>query len=209
MDYPKSVPSIGLVNGKFVNENTATGTPGSLIPAEWGNSVTEELLKVITQAGLLPDEANHQQLNLAILQLISSKTPQATELLLGVMKIASQVLADAGADDATAISPKKLKWGFAASLAQTGYIRLPTWLGSVTFQWGITANIPAGSSATTLFPTAFATSLFSVVTTYSNPSANVATGGSPHMLRTRSNTGFAVWNGGNSDSQYTYFAVGA
>ncbi len=36
MDYPKRVPSVGLVNGKFVDENPVTGAPGSLIPAQWG-----------------------------------------------------------------------------------------------------------------------------------------------------------------------------
>ncbi|PGR44779.1 phage tail protein, partial [Bacillus cereus] len=40
MDYPKSVPSVGLVDGRFVDENPVAGTPGSLIPAVWGNSVT-------------------------------------------------------------------------------------------------------------------------------------------------------------------------
>lgn len=66
MDYPKSVPSVGLVNGKFVDENPVTGTPGSLIPAVWGNSVTQELLGVITGAGLVPDEADLGQLQLAV-----------------------------------------------------------------------------------------------------------------------------------------------
>ena len=47
MDYPKSVPSVGLVDGRFVDENPVAGTPGSLIPAVWGNSVTQEILSVI------------------------------------------------------------------------------------------------------------------------------------------------------------------
>ncbi|WP_336347023.1 phage tail protein [Pseudomonas monsensis] len=66
MDYPKSVPSVGLVNGKFVDENPVAGTPGSLIPAVWGNSVTEELLGVIKGAGLTPDEVELGQLFLAV-----------------------------------------------------------------------------------------------------------------------------------------------
>ena len=40
MDFPKSVPNIGLVDGQFVDENVSTGTPGSLIPSAWGNAVT-------------------------------------------------------------------------------------------------------------------------------------------------------------------------
>ena len=51
MDYPKSVPSVGLVDGRFVDENPVAGTPGSLIPAVWGNSVTQEILSVITGGG--------------------------------------------------------------------------------------------------------------------------------------------------------------
>lgn len=73
MDYPKSVPSVGLVGGKFVDEDALAGTPGSLIPAQWGNAVTEELLNVLTAAGITADEFNNSQLLLAIsrLKLIS------------------------------------------------------------------------------------------------------------------------------------------
>lgn len=66
MDYPKSVPNVGLVDGKFVDENTATGVVGSLIPSSWGNGVTDEILAVIAAAGIAPDEASHTQLLAAI-----------------------------------------------------------------------------------------------------------------------------------------------
>lgn len=69
MDYPKSVPGSGLVDGKFVDEDAIAGTPGSLIPASWGNSVTQEILGAITAAGLKPDEAQTDQLAQAIRQL--------------------------------------------------------------------------------------------------------------------------------------------
>ena len=66
MDYPKSTPGVGLVNGQFADENPSTGAIGSLIPAAWGNAVTQEILAVITAAGLVPSEANLNQLLTAI-----------------------------------------------------------------------------------------------------------------------------------------------
>lgn len=74
MDYPKSVPSVGLVGGKFVDENQATGVVGSLIPSQWGNAVTDEMLAVIKAAGLSPDEANNDQLLLALQALIKKSS---------------------------------------------------------------------------------------------------------------------------------------
>lgn len=66
MDYPKSTPGIGLVDGRFVDENTTTGQPGSLIPAAWANSLMAELLGLITAAGMAPDEADTTQLVKAV-----------------------------------------------------------------------------------------------------------------------------------------------
>ncbi|VVN07547.1 phage tail protein [Pseudomonas fluorescens] len=62
MDYPNSVPSAGLVNGKFVDEDPINGSPGSLIPANWGNGVTQEILGVVRAGGLTPSEASNTQL---------------------------------------------------------------------------------------------------------------------------------------------------
>lgn len=72
MDYPKSTPSVGLVGGKFVDENTGTGQPGSLIPAAWGNAVTDELLAVIAAAGFTPSESDLGQLLKAIQTIAAS-----------------------------------------------------------------------------------------------------------------------------------------
>jgi len=72
MDYPKSVPSAGLVNGRFVDENPLMGTPGSLIPAAWGNGVTQEIVNVIKAGELTPDETKNDQLLQAI-QLVTAK----------------------------------------------------------------------------------------------------------------------------------------
>lgn len=66
MDFPKSVPGVGLVGGVFVDENQVTGQQGSLIPAAWGNSVTQEILSVLQRSGIAPDEAAFDQLANAI-----------------------------------------------------------------------------------------------------------------------------------------------
>lgn len=75
MDYPKSVPNVGLVNGKFVDENTTTGQVGSLIPSFWGNAVTDELLSVIRAGGDEPAENKNDQLLAAIKAIVRDSIP--------------------------------------------------------------------------------------------------------------------------------------
>lgn len=73
MDFPKSVPGVGLQSGQFVDENPATGLIGSLIPAAWANGVTLELINLIRRAGLEPSEAATDQLGQAVDGLIAAK----------------------------------------------------------------------------------------------------------------------------------------
>ncbi len=80
MDYPKRTPGIGLVGGKFADENASTGQPGSLIPATWGNAVTDELLAVIKAAGLTPSEDDSAQLLQAIQGLAASDVKRAVRV---------------------------------------------------------------------------------------------------------------------------------
>ncbi len=93
MDYPISVPSVGLVGGKFVDEDPLAGTPGSLIPAQWGNAVTDEILNVINVAGLTPNEAVNNQLAAAISQLIGSRLPYNSPVIGSVRNLRCSVLA--------------------------------------------------------------------------------------------------------------------
>lgn len=61
--------------------------------------------------------------------------PQATELVRGTAAVASTSDVSAGASDLVMVTPNKLKFGFAANFAASGYIRLPSWLGGFTIQW--------------------------------------------------------------------------
>lgn len=74
MDYPLSVPGVGLVGGEFVDENEGTGTPGSLIPSAWGNAVTKEIKALQTAGGQTADEANLNQLALAVAAIMRGVT---------------------------------------------------------------------------------------------------------------------------------------
>jgi hypothetical protein len=75
MDYPKSVPNVGLVGGKFIDENTSTGQVGSLIPCSWGNAVTNEILNVIQAGGKSPAEGEHDQMIAAIRAIVRDAIP--------------------------------------------------------------------------------------------------------------------------------------
>jgi hypothetical protein len=109
MDYPKSVPSAGLVNGQFADENPLTGVPGSLIPASWGNGVTQEILGVINSAGSAADESNNGQLNAAINTLIAKKQNE---------NLASQEDAESGANATKSMTPLRVFQAIAKRVLQ-------------------------------------------------------------------------------------------
>jgi hypothetical protein len=72
MDYPKSDPKVGLHDGKFPAGTEDGSVLPAIDPAAWANAVTDEILAVITGAGMEPDEANNHQLRDAIVALITA-----------------------------------------------------------------------------------------------------------------------------------------
>jgi phage-related tail fiber protein len=95
---------------------------------------------------------------------------QATEINQGTAKVATQALTDAGVDDTTIVTPKKMRWGFQILKAINGYIVFPSWLGGLVIQWG-NANL-VGQASTAIgavgpvknvtLPIAFPTAALSV-----------------------------------------------
>ncbi|HCN72076.1 MAG TPA: hypothetical protein DIS96_10295, partial [Pusillimonas sp.] len=91
MDFPLSDPSVGLVNGRFIDENPVSGQVGSIIPAAWANAIMDELLEVIEQAGLTPSEIDNTQI-LQALQLMFAARDNSIPI------VASRPASNIGAD---------------------------------------------------------------------------------------------------------------
>lgn len=121
MDFPRSVPSVGLVDGKFIDEDALAGTPGSLIPSAWGNAVTLEMIKVIEDSGLTPDEDDNTQLSAAIDLKISESS----------VAFATQAEAEAGESSTKAMSPLRVFQAIAKVITQAtesafGWLKIAT-----------------------------------------------------------------------------------
>lgn len=95
---------------------------------------------------------------------ISVLAAQSTETNQGTAKTATQAQADQGIDDATIVTPKKLRWGVSFSFGANGYVVFPTWLGGWIIQWGSVAdNVADAFNAP--FPMAFPTAVYKVIPT--------------------------------------------
>lgn len=135
---------------------------------------------------------NQGNIDIAALAALAT---QATEIKLGTAKIATQELTDAGADDATIVTPKKMRWGFSILKAVNGWIVFPSWLGGLVIQWGQgiamanDGNDAAGTGADTYitFPRAFPSVCASVVVTHHGARANL-----PAIIRNLTTTRFSA-----------------
>jgi len=136
---------------------------------------------------------------------------QATETNQGTAKIATQALTNAGVDDATIVTPKKMRWGFAISLAANGYITLPTWLGGLIIQWG-QINVGDVSSATSVLyslPLAFPNAHYQTLLSC----AESAAGNWNAFLTNKSLLGFhwatLEWSAVVQNAKITYLSIGS
>uniref|UniRef100_UPI0025B7163F gp53-like domain-containing protein n=1 Tax=Aeromonas caviae TaxID=648 RepID=UPI0025B7163F len=87
---------------------------------------------------------------------------QASETVLGMLKVASQSQTDDGTADDVAVTPRKLRSGFASLMSQNGYIALPTWMGGLIIQWGRTPDSIENADIVVTLPTTFPREVYSV-----------------------------------------------
>jgi phage-related tail fiber protein len=148
---------------------------------------------------------NQGNIDIAALAALAA---QATELNQGTAKIATQPLVDAGVDDSTIVTPRKLRFGFSISLGTNGYIALPSWLGGLIFQWGASGLINSGAGLSVSLPIAFPTANLNAFISV-NGAGNMASAISGAVNST-SKTAITIYHysAGGGAANYRWLAVG-
>ncbi len=187
MDYPTSDAGARLHNGKFTDGDPVNNIPPSKDSAVYQNMVFDELLNVISSAGLTPDELQDNQLSTAINTLISNS---------------SKGLSEGDLPDLPS---------FERLNSLNGYQKLP---GGLTIQWGRADNIAINNTGHPIvFPLAFENEVFHIGCQWIRKTAISGTIEVLVRKESISPTGFTVEmdydsNTYGSDSSISFIAIG-
>ncbi|ARZ01727.1 hypothetical protein AXW38_12015 [Yersinia ruckeri] len=118
-------------NGEFTDGNVAGGTPPTIFPAEWFNTIQRELINVLVAGGVTPDTTKFNQLTTAISKLITDggflkTTNNLSEIKNAGQAAVAQTLANLGIQE--------------ASLKNAGLVRLSDNVGSTDTTLAATIN---------------------------------------------------------------------
>lgn len=151
--------------------NNATSTADGFMSKEDKVSLTGILSDPTETTRGVPMEASDADVTAAtssgkmmsprrVLSMIRNAVSASTETLRGTLRVGTQAEVDAGALDNAAVTPEKLRNGFAANLvANNGYIALPSWMGGLIVQWG-SATCESDGTKVVVLPVAYTTGNF-------------------------------------------------
>ena len=139
-----------------IYSNGTQSNSSSYIQAEGGVETRPRNLAVMWCIKAWNAPVNQGTIDVAVL------ASQATEVNQGTARVATQPQADAGADDVTIVTPKKMRFGFAMNFtAASGYVLFPTWLGGLLLQYG-RASLAADQFATLTWPLAWPDACYAI-----------------------------------------------
>ncbi|SFY11977.1 Phage tail-collar fibre protein [Pseudomonas sp. NFACC36] len=123
-------------------DSSAKVTSGLLVAVEQGTVQADTVWQLVTE------------------DVIELNTTALTFRKVAPSRLATQSEVDAGQLDTVAVSPKTMRWGFAAAFHQNGYIIFPSWLGGLIIQW-TQIMIPEGAGEVLInLPIAFPNTYF-------------------------------------------------
>lgn len=123
---------------------------------------------------------------------------QATETVLGSARVATQALTNAGVDDSTIVTPKKMRFGFLISLTANGYIMFPSWMSGLIIQWGLSAQIPNNTTISVPLPMAYPTACLWASAVASNPGSAQAGADAVPNIASLSTTAISIFANDNA-----------
>lgn len=154
-------PSVVLATRKYVDDTLAAH---KLTRDHPDASETEKgFTRYATQAEVNDAHPANQKADAVVtVKTLWGWVKQATEAVLGMIKVATQEQTEAGTSDSVAITPKKLMFGFTMLAADNGYIRFPKWLGNFVIQWGVVSS-NTGGDCIIIFPDAHKTGCYCII----------------------------------------------
>jgi len=143
---------VSLIDNNVQDFNSGTPTQWARIAFSGLDSLLNEKLDKASKATQAQAEAGTDNTNystsLRVFQALRSAAANATETLLGVLRVGTQTEVDAGTVDNVVVTPKKLFNGTLIVSSTYMALKLPSWLGGWIFQRGtVTVSGEAGGSS--------------------------------------------------------------
>ena len=132
--------------GLFIDGNPATSTQGTVVTADWLNSLQEEMAAIVEGSGGVLSPADNGQVLAALLTL---GLQNATVTLKGTVELATNAEVQAGTDTGRVVTPAGLA-SFDQTLAKPGTKTFP---GGLILKWGVVTCVAGAGSV--VFPMAF------------------------------------------------------